>query len=267
MQNRGIEVGIDWNVIGSELFSYNTAVVGNFGKSKMLKIAEKTEGSTVGNTYIDLYHLPAPGIPGPIVRLEEGEEIGNFHMYRHAGIDKDGDFLIYNLEGEAIKSTEKVLDDKQYVGNGIPDIEFSWNNTLSYRNFDLSIYFKSALFWDVVNLHQMYFGLQNVSGNVLKDAYGKNKEIKAEKESSSFFMERGDYLNLRNLTIGYTIHPKNMYLQRLRVYITGRNLFTITKFSGLDPTQLEVNGLTPGVQGLDFYPVTTTLSLGVQVKF
>jgi len=267
MQNRGIEAMINWDISTSGGLSYNTTIVASYAKSKMKKITNRIEGSDAGNTYIDLYHLPAPGIPGPIVRLEEGEEIGNFHMYKHAGIDEDGDFLIYNKEGETIKSTEKVLDDKQYVGNGIPDVEFSWDNTFRYKNFDLSIYFKGALFWDVVNLHQMYFGLQNASGNVLQDAYIKNKDIKSEKESSSYFMERGDYLNLRNLTFGYTINPKSKYMQSIRTYITGRNLFTVTKFTGLDPTQLEVNGLTPGVQGLDFYPVTTTLSLGVQIKF
>ncbi len=266
IQNRGIEFVADWSAVKTADFQYSTSIVGSYGKSTMLKMNESANKQ--GNTFMDLYNLPAPGIPGPIVRLEEGEEIGNFYMYKHAGIDENGNFLIYNAEGETIVATQKTTADKQYVGNGIPDITLSWSNTLVYKNFDLTLFFKGAFLWDVVNLHQMYYGLPNAPGNVLKDAYGKNAHIKAEKEASSYFMEKGDYLNLRNLSLGYTLPlSSGSFFQRVRANLNATNLFTITKFSGLDPTQLEVNGLTPGIQTLDFYPSTRSFTLAVQLSF
>lgn len=266
IQNKGIEFVVDWSAVKTQDFQYSTSIVGSYGKSKMLQINENANKE--GNTFMDLYNLPAPGNPGTIVRLEEGEEIGNFYMYKHAGIDEDGNFLIYNAEGETILATQKTAADKQYVGNGIPDITLSWSNTFVYKDFDLTLFFKGAFLWDVVNLHQMYYGLSNAPGNVLKDAYGKNANIKAEKETSSYFMEKGDYLNLRNLSLGYTLPlSSSSFFKGARANLNATNLFTITKFSGLDPTQLEVNGLTPGIQTMDFYPSTRSFTLAVQLSF
>lgn len=266
IQNKGIEMVLDWTAVKTQDFQFTTSIVGSYGKSTMLSINDNANKE--GTTFMDLYNLPAPGNPGTIVRLEEGEEVGNFYMYKHAGIDEDGNFLIYNSKGEVIVATQKTAADKQYVGNGIPDITLSWNNRFVYRNFDLTLFFKGAFLWDVVNLHQMYYGLSNAPGNVLRSAYGRNAQIKAEKETSSYFMERGDYINLRNLSLGYTLPlPENSFFRLVRGNLNATNLFTITNFSGLDPTQLEVNGLTPGIQTMDFYPSTRSFTLAVQLSF
>ncbi|MEX2592911.1 MAG: SusC/RagA family TonB-linked outer membrane protein [Anditalea sp.] len=268
IQNKGIEMVADWIVVKNQSFQYTTSVVASYGKSKMLKINDDVNEAEDGSTFMDLYNLPAPGNPGTIVRLEEGEEIGNFFMYKHAGIDESGNFLIYNTDDEVIVATQKSAADKQYVGNGIPDITLSWNNSFTYKNFDLTLFFKGAFLWDVVNLHQMYYGLSNAPGNVLKDAYGKNANIKAEKETSSYFMEKGDYLSLRNLSLGYTFPLRSgSFFKKVRGNLNASNLFTITEYSGLDPTQLEVNGLTPGIQSMDFYPSTRSFTLAVQLTF
>jgi hypothetical protein len=154
------------------------------------------------------------------------------------------------------------------VGNSIPDISLSWTNSFTYKNFDLTLFFKGAFLWDVINLHQMYYGLSNAPGNVLKDAYGKHAKIKAEKETSSYFMEKGDYLSLRNLSLGYTFPVTDgSFFKRVRGNLNASNLFTLTKYSGLDPTQLEVNGLTPGIQSMNFYPSTRSFTLAVQLSF
>lgn len=265
MENHGLELVLDWTAVKNDNFQYSTNIVGSYGKSKMLKI---TSGTGTGTRFLDLYTLPAPGNPGPIVRLEEGQEVGSFYMYEHAGISEGGNFLIYSQEGNVIEASSKKEADKRYVGNGIPDYVFSWNNTFKYKRFDLSLFFKGALKWDVYNLHQMYYGLINAPGNVLKDAYGKNAHIKAEKEASSYFLEKGDYLNLRNISLGYTLPlSSKSFFRHVRANVNATNLFTITQFSGLDPTQLEVNGLTPGIQTMDFYPSTRSVTLSVQLMF
>jgi TonB-dependent starch-binding outer membrane protein SusC len=265
IQNRGIEMVLGVEVLQSQEWNISTTLVGSYGKSTMLKINEMGEGTT---NYIDQYFLPAPGNPGPIVRLEEGQEIGSFHMYKHAGIDENGNFLVYNADGDVILAQDKSESDKQFVGNGTPDITMSWTNNINYRDFDLSLYFRGAFLWDVVNLQQMYYGLQNTPGNVLKSAYERNSVITAEKEASSYFMERGDYISLRNLTLGYTIPSATTDIFRqARIFLSARNLLTITNSTVIDPTQIEVNGLTPGIQALSFYPSTRAFTLGVQLTF
>lgn len=262
--NKGIELLLDAQLISKPDFTWSTNVVGSYGKSRMLKIA----GSAAAARYMDLYTLPSPGNPGPIVRLEEGQEIGSFYMYEHAGVDDNGNLMVRNQANEAIIASAKKEADKRYVGNGIPDYIFSWTHNLRYKRFDLSVFFKGAFQWDVYNLHEMYYGLLNAPGNVLTAAYGKNAHIKSEKEASSYFLEKGDYVNLRNISLGYRFAlGKQTLLRQLRANINATNLFTLTKFSGLDITQLEVNGLTPGIQTMDFYPTTRSVTLSVQLTF
>ncbi|GAA4446520.1 TonB-dependent receptor [Ravibacter arvi] len=264
INNKGIELVLDAQLVNKSDFGWTTNLVGSYGKSRMMKIA----GSASASKFMDLYTLPSPGNPGPIVRLEEGQEIGSFYMYKHAGVDDNGNLMVYNKENEAIIASAKKEADKRYVGNGIPDYIFSWTNNFRYKRFDLSLFFKGALKYDVYNLHEMYYGLINAPGNVLTVAYGKNAHIKSEKEASSYFLEKGDYLNLRNVSLGYRFSlGKQTFLRQLRANLNATNLFTLTKFSGLDITQLEVNGLTPGIQTMDFYPTTRSVTLSVQLTF
>lgn len=81
---------------------------------------------------------------------------------------------------------------------------------------------------------------------MLKKAYEKNAQITANPVVSDYFLERGDYVKLDMLTLGYTFNPQWKYLKKLRVYGTGKNLLTFTKFSGVDPSTYQVNGLNPG---------------------
>ena len=85
---------------------------------------------------------------------------------------------------------------------------------------------------------------------------------------SSFFLEKGDYFKLDNLTLGYTITPKeNKFIKGMRVYLTAKNLFTLTGYSGNDPSAVAINGLTPGVDTNSAYPSATQLSVGLNIRF
>jgi iron complex outermembrane receptor protein len=101
--------------------------------------------------------------------------------------------------------------------------------------------------------------------NVLNDALtiGLNDNPKY----SSYYIEDGSYLRLDNASLGYTFDVSGMRdIEKLRVYVTGQNLFTITNYTGLDP-EVDMSGLDPGVEGREYYPKSRTISVGVNVSF
>lgn len=86
---------------------------------------------------------------------------------------------------------------------------------------------------------------------------------------SDYFIEPGDYLKIDNITLGYTLDIKKKYIDRIRIFGTANNLYTFTKFSGVDPSTYQVNGLTPGTFGgnANYYPSAFQFILGLQVNF
>lgn len=85
---------------------------------------------------------------------------------------------------------------------------------------------------------------------------------------SSYFLEKGDYFKLDNVTLGYNFNLKNVkLLESVRVYVAAKNLFTITSYNGNDPSIVNQTGITPGVDVNSAYPTATQLSLGLTVRF
>ncbi len=99
-------------------------------------------------------------------------------------------------------------------------------------------------------------------------AYSKNKIVSQNPIVSDYFLEPGDYLKLSSVSLGYTLSLKKKYIDAVRIYATASNLFTITKFSGIDPSNYQVNGLNPGATGSrSYYPSTRQFMIGTQVNF
>ena len=145
-------------------------------------------------------------------------------------------------------------------------------NTFNYKNWDMVLYFRGAFGFDIFNVHEMYYGLQssNKITNVLPVAYEDNKQITTGVNVlTDYFIEKGDYLKLGVMTIGYTWDIDKKFLHKVRLYATGNNLFTITKYSGVDPSVFATNGLTPGTIGgsKNYYPSTKQVLFGVQIDF
>jgi len=263
---KGIELSLNWDAVRSENFNYSTSIVGSYIKARL----KSWSNDTYKSQFRYFGDLPSPGNPGPAYRLEDGVEIGSYYGYKYAGVDDMGQILIWKdgvVGKEAIiASSEGNADrDRVYLGNGAPRVELAWNNSFSFRNFDLSLYFRGRFDYQIINLYQMYFGLQAEPGvNLLKDAYTRNGHITSGKVITDYFLEPGDYFRLDNITLGWSpsIHS---FIKNLRVYGTVRNVFTVTKYSGLDPMQVGVTGLTPGFGSLDVYPIARTFSLGLQV--
>lgn len=264
IQNRGLELNLDYQVVNSQDFSYNINLVGSYNKS----IIKSLSNDKYNRPFFDDYDLPSPGNPGRAYRNMEGHEIGSFYGLRYAGVDEMGRFLIYNKKGEKVLSSTKTEEDKAFIGNGIPKIQLSWNNSVRYKNFDLTLYFRGYFKYDILNLKQMYYGLQSVSNvNLLQDAFDRNAAIKSEKELSDYFLEKGDFLKLDVANLGYNMKFKNFrYINNMRVYFAVKNVFTITKYSGLDPAQVEITGFRPGIEDKGGYPTVRTFTLGLKVS-
>ena len=173
------------------------------------------------------------------------------------------------IGGEKILANGEASDtDKDYIGHGTPRYSLSWGNTFRYKGFDLSLYFQGRFDYQILNMYQMYYGLVAEPGmNLLEDAYGKNVHIKSGKVMCDYFLEDGDYFRLDNITLGWTPKLDTKWISNLRVYATVKNAFTITKYSVMDPTSVDINGLEPGISGLNVYPIARSFTFGIQISY
>ena len=154
------------------------------------------------------------------------------------------------------------------MGNGLPQFTGSMTHTLRYKTIDASLFFPTALGFDLFNIHDFYYGTRNFQGNVMDKSYSKNKIVSQNPIVSDYVLEPGDYLKLSSVSLGYTLNLKKKYFDAVRIYATASNLFTITKFSGIDPSNYQVNGLNPGATGSrSYYPSTRQFMIGTQVNF
>ena len=246
MRNTGIEVDLNIQAVKMKDFTYTVNLVGATNENKFLKFSNN---EFTGQNYYDLANMESPNQPGKLQRIEEGQRLGNYYTWKYAGIDADGDWVVWNKDNtEMIKISDAKEEDKRVTGNGLPKFTASMTNTLTYKNWGLTIFLRGAFGFDLFNVHDFYWGIPSMQSNVLKKAYTKNTAIKKGKNVlTDYFIERGDYVKLDMVTLSYTFQINNKWLDSARLYVTGKNLATITGFNGVDPSTYQTNGLTPGV--------------------
>ncbi|MDP9076799.1 MAG: SusC/RagA family TonB-linked outer membrane protein [Bacteroidota bacterium] len=273
MKNSGFELALNGTAVRGTDFSYNISLTGAYNKNKFLSFSNTIYK---GAPYIDVAGLSAPGSPGPIQRIHEGQSIGNFYTLKSAGVDPSGALLVYTKDGKIVTANNASNDDRRIVGNGLPKFTASLGNTLQYKHWDLSVFFRGAFDYKIFNNYAFYIGTPSTQAdaNVLKSAYdSKSKYSKLTNSSttsiaSDYFLEPGDFVKIDNVSLGYSHPVSSTIIRNIRVYATGRNLHTFTKYTGGDPDLVQVNGLTPGVNtGLSYYPATLQLLIGVQATF
>ena len=132
---------------------------------------------------------------------------------------------------------------------------------------------RSWLKYDVFNTLEMYFGIPSATPglNALRCAYGKNKDITAEKVLCDYFLQDGSFLKIDAVNLGYTwplASRTKGFIQSLRVYASVNNVCTLTGYSGMDP-EININGFDGGIEwwNTSFYPRTRTYLFGVQLTF
>lgn len=272
MKNSGVEIQLSAAVVKQRRFSYTLTVAGATNGNKFVSFSNDL---FKGQTYLDVVGMPAPGSPGNIQRLQENKRIGSFYALKSAGVDNTGALLVYNKKGETITANKATNDDKQFVGNGLPEFTASLGNNFTYKHWDLSIFLRGSFGFDLFNTTSFYLGTPATqqNANVLTSAYDGGKYSKLTNAStysalSDYFLEKGDFVKIDNVMLGYTQPLTFKYLRSFRLYATARNLKTFTKYTGGDPDLIQVNGLYPGVtSSLSYYPSSIQLLLGLQLTF
>ncbi|MDE6282882.1 MAG: TonB-dependent receptor [Muribaculaceae bacterium] len=267
MTNRGFEFAItSHNFVGA--FQWDTNFNMSFNKNKLTKLSLQkiyTDGRT--SDYVN----------EQVVRNEPGRSLGGFYGYFADGVDPETGELNYrdlNNDGKITSS------DRGYIGDPNPDFTFGMTNTFSYKGFHLSIFIQGSYGNDIYNASKMEMMGMYDGKNQITDVLrrwripGQITDVpKAgfDMKNSTYFIEDGSYLRVKDITLSYDFSGKWMrkiHLAKLQPYFTVTNLLTWTKYSGMDP---EVNqwGNSGAVQGIDWgtYPQTKTFTLGVNVVF
>ena len=262
--NRGVELSLSGDIIRDKNFDWTMGVNYAYGRTYLTKLSNDVYQAA----YLDLYLKPGVGTSEYFFRVEEGSEIGQFFGYEFAGIDQSGNMLVYDKEHNAQPVGSADPSWKRNIGNGAPRHTLSWTNSFEFYNFDLSILFTGAFDYDIFNMRKYGMGLVGCgSDNVLRTAYTTDKYVKTGGGViTDYFLEDGSYFKLDNITLGYNWRWQDKVVDGLRLYVTAKNIVTMTRYSGNDPSIVAVTGITPGVDVSSAYPTATQLCLGVTLN-
>jgi len=266
MENKGLEVQVNYNAVQREKFSWTTSVNFSTNSNKLISLSNDLYQTT--NNFINVGFTGSP-VQTYTHRVEVGKPIGNFYGYKVVDINTDGSWVYEDKDGN--RTNTKVEADKKILGNGLPKYYAGWNNNFRYGNFDLGITMRGAFGFQILNFQRMYsevpgFKLYNQLVSAYDKVYGKavlNDNILPE--YNSHYVENGDFWKIDNITLGYKLNLNNQHFKSARVYFSSLNTFTITGYKGMDP---EVNrlGLAPGNDDRDKYPSIRTFTVGFNVS-
>jgi len=283
MENTGEEISLSYH---KKIGEINIGVDGNVSHLK----------NTVTRLAPGQLYLPGAGVQnvqGGVTRSEVGHPYGSFYGYDNLGVfqtqseinsyvssktgqmiqpnAKPGDFKWSDLNGDG-----KIDDnDREFIGNSLPTWQYGLTFTASYKNFDVLIFGQGQAGNKIFQgLHR----LDILTANYTKAALGRwvgpgtsttwprltDNDINNNFEyNSSFYLQSGTYFRIKTLQLGYTLDrtlAQKIGIQKLRIYLTGQNLLTFTKYSGYDP---DISGSID--QG--FYPQARTFIVGLNVGF
>lgn len=263
INNKGIELFLSSTVLEKGNFSWQMDLTANTQRNRLTSLSNDV--FTV--SWIETGGLPSPGNLGNAIRVEEGGAVGNFFGKRFAGFNEDGKWLFHKADGSTGTAGQMSQEDLTIIGNGVPKYMASWNNVLRYKGWDFTVFFRGKFDFDILNTKEMYFGNKRwLPNNLLSSAVTKNVQMDDDPQYSDYYLEEGSFVKLDNLTLGYTFKVGGKYIKNLRTYASGRNLLTITGYSGLDP-ELQDVGFTTGIDGRGFYPRTKSFTVGLNIGF
>ncbi len=266
IRNTGLEISISAILVETNDFSWNTNL--NFSTNKSKLVALSNDKYVAGN-YIDGQVFAAT-----THRLEVGKPLGNFFGWKAVGIDENGGWLVEGADGSVKSFADAQASDRQVIGNALPKYYLNFNNSLKYKWFDLNVTMRGAFDFQVYNYVERSLGVPSALGvgNVLASAFEPkmdNRTLAADALNGnlSYYVEDGDFWKIDNITLGYTPNLQKLkWIKKLRIYASVSNLITFTGYSGLDP-ELNLSGLTPGIDHIYQYPTTRTFTLGINLTF
>ena len=271
--NKGIEFTINFDAIRTKNFNWMTTLNLSHNKNTVDKLSnDKYQTSTFAQGDPMVAGVSANGYTQRVI---EGEPLGTFFLYEYAGNGTDGKATYYvrdangNKTGETTSSPE--YKDRYIAGNAQPKLNFGWNNTLSLKNWTMTLFFTGVIGNKIYNGSRAHYTAPDFFAggkNVLKEFItDRPASDNLSNIPSDRFLEKGDYIRLQTITLGYTFDKFGDWLQSLQIYATCNNVFTITGYKGLDP-EVRMDGIDPGVDyRWSTYPHTRTFMAGLRVNF
>jgi len=295
MTNTGFDIGISSVNIDQDNFTWKTNLVFSHYKNRLDKLNSEQADLLRYTEYSNAVILTRTVPGGPIGRfygfIADGLFTSEDDISNHANQGQDigpkglwlGDVKYRDLDGN------DVIDDGDmtYIGNPNPDFTFGLTNSFKYKGFDLSVFLQGSYGNDILNytkrsletpvnvywnqletaLTDRYSELFNPNGTVPR----YNQWHQDNKRVSTRFVEDGSYLRIQNITLGYNLPTtwiNKIKMQAARVYISGQNIYTFTKYSGYDPELGSYNN-DALIQNIDLgnYPNPRTFTIGASVIF
>ena len=272
--NKGIEFTINFDAVRTKNFNWMTTLNLAHNKNRVDKLSnEKYETGyfTQGDPMV-----AGVSANGYTQRIMEGEALGTFYLHAFAGYGADGKatYYVFDENGNRTNettSTPRDREDRYIAGTAQPKLNLGWNNTFNYKNWNLSLFFTGVFGNKIYNGSRAHYTAPDFFAggkNVLKE-FITDRPVQDNLSNipSDRFLEKGDYLRLQTLSLGYTFDKLGDILQSLQIYATCNNVFTITSYKGLDP-EVRMDGIDPGVDyRWSTYPHTRTIMAGIRVNF
>lgn len=281
MRNRGIELSLGWHDHKGD-FDYSVSANLSTLRNKVLKMGDAyvQEGYTrteVGRSISDFYLLKADGI------FQSMDEVYNYTTTLSDGTVKviqpnaqPGDVRYVDVDGDGTISDT----DKTWCGSPLPKFELGFNVSLAWKGFDFNMFWAGKFggkIYNQVRANTLNFTVDNIPADVSpwtwdnpSNEYPRMYANSTDNnKSSDRFLEDGTYFRLKNIQLGYTLPvalTRRFYVQRLRAYISGSNLLTLTSYKGYDPDLICTSVYSQGID-TGQYPSTRQLNFGLQVTF
>lgn len=258
LSNKGVELSLNGNIMQGKDFSWDANFNISYNKQNIDKLSNESfqESGLKSGSLHGLRGLS--GVYSQIIK--EGLPAGAFYGPRCLGLDEEGKYVL-NTDADG-----KPID--EYLGSAQPKVNLGFAMSATYKDFDMSVATYGMFGQKVLNATymSMYDPTRLPAQNVPDDFLTSG--IKSDPVFSDYWVEDGSFFRLQTLTVGYTIkYLKKLGLNKVRVYATGENLFTITGYSGVDP-EVNTSGLeSPGIDRFNFYPRPRTFSFGLNVAF
>ena len=284
--NKGFEITLGADPVATDRVRWNTQVTLSKNETTIEELAGDQNYAVLAGNYENQYF-----------RLIEGERVGTMWGYVSDGVwtteeinDPNiqkpasavaGSYKYKDLDGDPTTLSE---DDKTIIGNGQPKFNWGWNNTVTWNNFDFSMFIMGVHGFDIYNYTREGTLYENATTIQLGPnpewlnrwtPENQNTDIAGfvsdnnHQTPASMWVEKGDFVKIKSITVGYTL-PKTatqkMHISNLRVYASVQNPFMITSYSGLDPETSQKSPLTPGIDW-GYYPNGRNFLLGLNFSF
>ena len=264
MKNTGVELTLNSTLVSKSKFSWNSSVNLSTNKNTVMSLSnDKFKLNQIPTAY-----LGGKGQTGNWSQVvKEGQPLGTFALWKYMGKNAAGTSTFKKADGTII-ATQPLTSDFMVAGNAQPKLIYGWNNTFAYSNFDLTVFFRGVYGNKILNNTLAALNnpadskFNNIPRFTSKEAFTDNVAYL----TSDRFLENGSYLRVDNLTLGYNFLNINQNIKKIRLYSTITNVLTLTKYTGIDP-ELNIGGLTPGIDNRNYYPKTRTFLLGLSLNF